>query len=309
MKRVLTFALLLGAPPIDGLARAAPPTAAAIAALPQPSEYVAPAPEMLQATTVRRYAAPDAEQGVAVDATHFYAINNTVIDKYEIASGRLEDRWMSPFHGLIRHLNSCVVRNERLICANSNYNIVPMGSSIEYFDTKTMKHVDSHSLGLTDEGSLTWVEPYQQGWLTAFAQYDGHGGLPFKDHRYASVVTFDTQWRRTGGWLFPDDILQRMAPHAASGGSIGPDGLLYVIGHDLPEMYVLARPAMGPTLIHVATIALEAQGEAFAWAPGRGRTIFTVDHHKGRVLEIQLPLVTVTNVDALPFHPGAHPHP
>jgi len=297
----LAAALLLGSLCVGAAVHAAPPTAEAIAALPQPAEYVAPTPVMLQATTVRRYAAPDAEQGVAADQTHFYAINNTVIDKYEIASGKLINRWMSPLHGLIRHLNSCVERSGRLICANSNYNLVPMGSSIEFFDTKTMQHVDSHSLGLTDEGSLTWVEPYRQGWLSAFAQYDGHGGLPFKDHRYASVVTFDAEWRRTGGWLFPDDILQRMAPHAASGGSVGPDGLLYVIGHDLPEIYVLARPAMGPTLIHVATIAVEAEGEAFTWAPGRGRTIFTVDHHKGRVLEITLPPVPLTDKDALPF--------
>lgn len=264
------------------------------AALPQPAEYVPPAPLQLNGTTLRRFVAPDADQGVAVDQRHFYAIDNSVIAKYEIATGRLAGRWVGPNHGLIRHLNSCIARRGRLICANSNYSLTPMGSSVEIFDAARMEHVDSHSLGLTDEGSLTFVEPYREGWLAGFAHYDENGGVPFKDHRYASVVTYDAQWRRTGGWLMPDSILTRMAPHAASGGAIGPDGLLYVLGHDLPEMYVLAKPAMGPTLIHIATISLEAEGQAFSWMPGKGRRIYAVRRRLGGVMEIELPPVPLS---------------
>ena len=82
-----------------------------------------------------------------------------------------------------------------------------------------------------------------------------------------------------------------MAPDAASGGAIGPDGLLYILGHDRPEMYVLARPSMGPTLIHIATITVEAEGQAFSF--GRGRSIYAIDRRGHRVLAIELPDVTL----------------
>jgi hypothetical protein len=265
-------------------------------------EYVAPPPARLTARTVREYDAPEADQGVAVDRTHFYAVDNTVIGKYEIASGRFVTRWIGPRSGLIRHMNSCRVDGSRLQCANSNYSLTPMGSSIETFDVSSLTHVETHSLGLRDEGSLTWLDRYRGGWLAAFAHYDDNGGVPFKNHSYSNVVTFDAEWRRTGGWLFPESVVARLAPDAASGGAIGPDGFLYILGHDRPEMYVLARPSMGPTMVHVATIDLEVAGQAFAWAPGPGRRVFAIDRRRLLVRAIDLPSVTVTDASALPFH-------
>ena len=135
-----------------------------------------------------------------------------------------------------------------------------MGSSIEVFDPISMDHVSSHRLGLLDEGSLTWFDRYRTGWIAGFSHYDKIGGVPFKDHAFSSVVTFDQQWRRTGGWLLPEITLERMAPYASSGGAIGPDGWLYLLGHDRPELYVVGRPAMGPVLVHISTIATRAKG-------------------------------------------------
>jgi hypothetical protein len=147
------------------------------------------------------------------------------------------------------------------------------------------------------------------------AEHDGLTGLgqgprqqpsarcySFKRHEFSSVVTFDAEWRRTGGWLLPASVLERLAPHATSGGGIGPDGWLYLLGHDRPEMYVAGRPPMGPILIHLATIAIEAEGQAFSWAPGASRTIFTVDRRHGRVREIALPEIVAPPPEiALPF--------
>jgi len=263
-----------------------------------PSEYKAPEILRLSARTIRTYPAPEADQGAAADARHFYAIDNTVIAKYDIASGTRVAGWEGPRNGLIRHMNSCLVDGGRLWCANSNYSLTPMGSSIEIFDTATMRHVDSHGLGMLDEGSLTWFDRHRGGWIAGFAHYDENGGVAFKDHRFSSVVTFDAEWRRTGGWLFPQTVLDRMAPYAASGGAIGPDGWLYLLGHDRPEMYVTARPPMGPTLIHVATIDLEAEGQAFAWAQDGGRSVFTIDRRQGLVRLIQLPAVIPADPDA-----------
>ena len=80
-----------------------------------------------------------------------------------------------------------------------------------------------------------------------------------------------------------------MAPQAASGGAIGPDGLLYLFGHTLPELYVLARPALGAELVHVATIALDAAGQAFAFDPSDLKRIFAIDRPTGTVRIFTLP--------------------
>lgn len=259
-------------------------------------EYVAPPVQRLTAKTVRSYDAPEATQGVAASRRFFYAIDNTILAKYDIASGRFIDRWAGPRRGLVRHMNSCLVETKRVWCANSNYNLTPMGSSVEVFDADTLKPVETHSLGMTDEGSLTWFDRYKGGWIAGFAHYDESGSVGFKNHRFSSVVTYDAEWRRTGGWLFPASALERMAPHAASGGAIGPDGWLYLLGHDRPEMYVVARPAMGPTMIHLATIDLDAEGQAFAWAQDGSRTIFAIDRKNRRVLTIEIPPVDAAGV-------------
>src|SRR5262249_2272609 len=149
------------------------------------------------------YDAPEADQGVAVDGRHFYAIDNTVIAKYARADGAFVSRWTGPRRGLVRHLNSCFAERSRLYCANSNYSLTPMASSVEVFDARAMRHLSSHSLGLTDAGSLTWFDRCGKGWIAGFAHHDGNGGEGFKDHRFSSVVTFDAEWRRTGGWAFP----------------------------------------------------------------------------------------------------------
>jgi hypothetical protein len=259
-----------------------------------PGDRDASAPDVrrLTARTLRVYNVPEAGQGVAADARFFYPVNNTVLAKYEIASGQLVDRWDAPPNGLIRHLNSCLADDGRVWCANSNYPLTPMGSSLEVFDAASLDPVSSHSFGMRDEGSLTWMDRYDGGWLAGFAHYDENGGVKFKDHRFSSAVTFDAEWRRKGGWLFPQSTIDRMAPSAASGGAIGPDGWLYLLGHNRPEMYVVARPSMGPTLIHIATIELEVEGQAFSWAKDGTRTVFTIDRGKSLVRSIEIPAVT-----------------
>jgi hypothetical protein len=243
----------------------------------------------LQARTLHTYAVPEADQGVAVDAAHFYAVDNAVVAKYEIASGRAVARWTDPSRGLVGHMNSCLADGTRLWCANSNFPELPMGSSVEVLDAGSLTHVESHSLGLLDEGSLTWVDRVAGGWIAGFAHYTGNGGVPFKDHTFSGVVAFDAEWRRRGGWLFPLAGVERMAPHAASGGAIGPDGWLYLMGHDRPEMYVMARPTMGPALLHIATIEVEAEGQAFSWAPGGSRTVYAIDRRRHQVRAIEVP--------------------
>lgn len=263
------------------------------------------APPELQtgvAKQVREYNAPEARQGVAVDERYVYAIVNTIIGKYDKQSGELLGRWSSPRGGPIRHINSCYAAQGKLWCANSNFPEVPMGSSVEVIDTASMKHESSHSLGLTDEGSLTFFEPYLDGYIAGFAHYEGTGGAGYKGSRYGAIVTYDGQWRRTGGWLIPESVQTKMAPHGASGGGIGPDGLLYLLGHDRTEMYVLAKPRLGPVLLHLATIEIAAEGQALAWdRTVPGRRLYAISRPNGVIRAFDIPEVHVTHPDARRF--------
>lgn len=244
------------------------------------------------AETLREYSAPDADQGVAVDEHFFYAVDNYVIAKHDRETGKLLMRFDSGKGGPLRHMNSCRMTDADLLeCANSNYSLTPMASSVEWFDPQTMEHVQSHSLGLTDEGSLTFTDRLDDGYLVGFAHYSKKGGEPYKDNSYSALVTYDDKWRRTGGYAIPPSVTTRMAPYAASGGAIGPDGRLYLLGHDLPEMYVLEKPVMGPMLVHVATIELEANGQAFTFDPSGDGAVWTIDRHAGKVRHIKLPKV------------------
>lgn len=246
----------------------------------------------LKAEEIGRYPAVEAGQGAAADAEHVYAIVNTAIGQYRKADGSLVRRWASPRDGLVRHLNSCYAEDGRLYCANSNFPEVPMASSIEVFDTASMTLVASYSLGMLDEGSLTWFERIPGGWMAGFAHYDENGGLPYKNHSYASIMRYDESWRRIGGWMIPDTAISRMQPHAASGGGLGPDGLLYLTGHDRPEMYVMALPSMGPKLVHIATIAIDVEGQAFAWdKSGSERVVYGISRPNREVRGFRLPEV------------------
>ena len=216
-------------------------------------DYQPPLIEQLEATEVGRYHAQEARQGAAADADHIYAIVNFIIGQYDKTSGKLIQRWQGSRGGPIRHLNSCFAENRKLYCANSNFPEVPMASSIEVFDTGTLKHRQSLSLGILDEGSLTWFDRLDDGWLAGFAHYDADGGLSYKDHRF-----------------------------------------LYLTGHDRPEMYVLAAPAMGPKLEHVATIAIDVEGQAFAWDKSEERVVVGISRPNSEVRaftvpEVQLP--------------------
>jgi len=243
----------------------------------------------LKASLERIYTAQEARQGVAADATHFYAIVNTVIGKYRRDTGKLVARWAGPRGGFIRHLNSCAIVRTDLVCAHSNHPEVPHASSVEIWDSATMAHKASISLGNRDEGSLTIVEPMADGWLLGFAHYSDETGVPFKGHDFSQLIAVDAEWRRREAWVIPPPIRARMAPQAASGGAIGPDGLLYLFGHTLPELYVLARPALGAELVHVATIALDAAGQAFAFDPSDPKRIFAIDRPTGTVRIFSLP--------------------
>jgi hypothetical protein len=241
------------------------------------------------ATEVRRMPAPEAHQGVVADRAHVYAIANAEIGKYDRRTGKRIARWQGD-PALFIHMNSCALNRAEIICAASNYPNVPQASSVEWFDTHSMRHVRSHSFG-PGRGSLTWLDWHKGSWWACFANYDAKGGEPGRDHRYTTLVRFDATFRETGAWLFPQDVLDRFAPYSSSGGAWGADDLLYVTGHDRPELYALALPEAGSRLIHKATIAIPTPGQAIAWDGAEPRLLWSIDRRGGEMVASRIPPV------------------
>lgn len=213
---------------------------------------------------MREFAAAEARQGVAVDAAHVYAIDNSTLGKYDKFTGVRVAGWEADEAHPLLHLNSGIVRDGKLICTHSNYGSLPMTSSVEVWDTATMTHVDSHSFGVL-YGSLTWLDWNDGSWWACFAHYEGRGGEPGKGPEHTVVVKMDIAWRPLESWVLPPELIALLTPHSASGGSWGPDGRLYLSGHDRAELYAVELPKAGSVLRHVATVPFPNEGQAIAF--------------------------------------------
>ncbi|ATE66452.1 hypothetical protein [Rhizorhabdus dicambivorans] len=241
------------------------------------------------ATEIERFPAAEAHQGVVADARFVYAISNAAIGKYDRRTHRRVAEWRGDPARFV-HMNSCSLRGRRLVCALSNYPAVPMESSVEWFDLDRMEHLRTHRLGRA-RGSLTWISWHAGSWWACFAHYDGRGGEPGRDHRSTVLVRYDRHFAEQGVFRFPDALLGRFAPYSSSGGAWGRDGLLYVTGHDRPELYALRLPESGDVLEQVATIATPTGGQAIAWDSKGGRTLWSIDRAKAEVVASKVPAV------------------
>ena len=222
-----------------------------------------------------RIPAPEARQGAASDGTFVYAIDNDRIGKYRIATGQRVAGWQGE-RRLFPHMNSCTVDGHELVCAASNYPAVPQTSAIEFFDTRTLRHLRTISLGI-GPGSLTVLDRHGGKWWAVFAQYAGKGGEPGRDHRYTQLVRMDDAFRQEAAWTFPPDILERFAPFSCSGASWSGDGRLYVTGHDRPELYEVRIPQAGSQLELVRTLAIPTPGQAIDWDPRVAGRLWSID--------------------------------
>ena len=238
--------------------------------------------------TVRRYDAPEARQGVAVGPRDLYAVANFRIARYDKRTGARRAAWQGD-KARFPHINSCAVIARDLVCAASNFPAVPQWSAVEIFDPVTLAHRRTISLG-HGVGSLTWVDRREGAWWAMFANYDGRGGEPGRDHRHTLLVRFDDQWRRTESWALPPSVLERIAPMSVSGGGWGSDGRLYLTGHDRPELYALTLPRGGAVLDHADTYAIEAAGQAIDWDEDEPGMLYGIDRAGGRVLAMRVPV-------------------
>ncbi|GAA4287962.1 hypothetical protein [Georgenia daeguensis] len=259
--------ITLAAAAVAASALIAPAVAASSA--PVPATTRGAEPPRLDATVESVFEGTwDADQGIAVDRTYFYAIDNSEITKHERATGEPVLQFAGADGGPVEHLDSGVVVSNKLYAAHSNYPEWPMESSIEVFDTRTMEHVGTHSFGI-DRGSLTWLDHHDGSWWAAFANYnrvmDGMDE-PYGQTYNTQVVKLDDDFQVVQSWTIPKSILDKFELMSNSGGSWGPDGNLYLTGHDLPEAYVMALPEAGSELEWLGTVSLEGiEGQGIAW--------------------------------------------
>ncbi len=238
-------------------------------------------------TEIKRIADTIATQAVAVDKKYYYAIGNHTIAKYNKQDGTKVAEWEGGAKGVIKHLNSGVVIKNKLYCANSNYREFPMASSIEIFDVKTLKPLDSQSFGIY-EGSCTWVTWHQSYWWAMFVHYDNYAPNSGTDVSWSSLVKFDKEWRRIESWILPDALLPKIKPYSISGGVFIDDTTLYCTHHHNEEIYVLKIPAMGFTLEWTNTLPVPIQGQGIALDPKQKGVIWGLHRERKEVIAFKI---------------------
>ena len=222
--------------------------------------------------------APEANQGVGVDERHFYAVDNRTIAKYDKATGKLVGKWEAPGDAPIVHLDSAMVMDGKLYAAHSNYPGWPMTSSVEIFDASTMQRVGSHSFG-TRWGSLTWIDWHDGHWWLTFANYDqaiGPGQTPYGGKANTVVIEMTEAFEPVRSWSLPKEVLDRFGEMSNSGGSWGPDGFLYLSGHDPAEIYKMTLPKTGSVLELFEIVPLNIRGQGIAWDRSQPGVIYGV---------------------------------
>lgn len=306
---VACIAAALAALPLAAAAGDGPPSAAEIArraaaarawfqALP-----VAPPPALardrLVATELGRWFVPEANQGVAVDATHFYGIGNFALVRHRKDTGERVAEWTGLKGGPITHYNGGHIADGRLVLAHSNFPQLPMASSLEVRDPATFALVSSRSLGIR-LGSLTYAERRDGFWWACFANYNDQGTTPGFDQRWTYFGKFDDDWQLLESWLFPPQVVAAWGRSSSSGGSWGDDGLLYVTGHDAPELHVLRLPRHGVTLDYVTTINVPFEGQSWAWdrSAAPRRVIYGISRWTYDVIAAEIPPIPAAGLTA-----------
>lgn len=220
------------------------------------------------AETLAKIDSPSANQGIAVDDKYLYAVDNYRITKHDKETGEALLQWDGVEEGPVIHLDSGVVVDGKLYAAHSNWPYWPMTSSVEVWDTETMEHIATHSFGI-QLGSFTWLDRYAGYWWGTFANYNRiQRGMqePYGYGYNTTMVKMDDTFQILEAWTYPADLLAKFEIMSNSGGSWGPDGYLYITGHDLPEVYVMALPDAGSVLKWVATVSLpDIEGQGIAW--------------------------------------------
>jgi hypothetical protein len=207
-------------------------------------------------------------QGVAVDADFFYAINNTKVVKCDKETGKVVATWEADKKDKVqahfKHLNSATVIDGKLYGAHSRFPFDPDDCSVEIWDVsdKKLKHLKTIKLP-RKYGSLTWIDQHSDGsWWMCFAVY---GKNENKATRLVKYTYQDEQFKELESWTFPKEVLSHWGKFSCSGGTWGPDGLLYTTGHDGALVHVLKIDKANKLSFVRSVKVTDVHGQAIAW--------------------------------------------
>lgn len=196
-------------------------------------------------------ASSNATQAAAADADFVYAVSSTGIAKHARATGER----LAVSTGNAFHLNSAVLMDGKLYAAHSNFPLKPEQGDIRIMDTQTMKLEIFHRFE-KPPGSLTWAVKREGCWWCHFAHYG-------KDNGQSMLVRYDHDWRETGRWGYPQELVKEWGTMSLSGGIWLGDAML-VTGHDKKAIYRLKLPEQGNTLRWVETLPSPFPGQGIA---------------------------------------------
>ncbi len=247
-----------------------------------------------RAELIRAFDVPSARQGVAVDRDYFYVVDKRTISKHDKMTGETVAEWPSESEeNLLKHMDSLMEWNGKLYAAHSNYPDFPMTSSVEIWDAVTLQHVATHSFGI-ERGSFTWLDRHDGFWWGTFANYDkvqSDQTQPYGMTNATQVVKMDDNFRVVESWTLPMNILNRVRPMSNSGGSWGPDGYLYLTGHDHGEIHVVDLPDAGSILHQVAIVKVPVmEGQGIAWDRSTNELqLWGINKQKTQVARLRMP--------------------
>lgn len=226
----------------------------------------------------QQFAIPEARQGIAVDKDHFYAVDNRAIAKYRKNSGELINIWRDS-SGFLSHLNSAAAIDGKLYAAHSNLPHRPSTNTIEIWDTKTMKHIQSKRLKNSGTGYFNWLDFHHGLWWGTMADYSESCTIRKPASgctNNTTLLALDRSWNVLRRWTFPEKLREEFGGMSNSGGSWGPDGMLYLSGHDLPKIYQIKIPDADYELEWVGTHYLEIRGQGIAWDRHQKNVLFGI---------------------------------
>ncbi|RST31934.1 hypothetical protein HMF7854_14625 [Sphingomonas ginkgonis] len=233
---------------------------------------------------LRRVEAAEARQGVVAGERELFAVSDRAIGRYDRSTGRRTGMWRAPPGSGISHVNSCILRARLLVCAVSNYPALPQRSHLLWIDADTLILRSARSLD--GPGSLTFADWHADSWWVGYANYDGRGGMPGRDHRATLILRLSPDFVERQRFTLPATLLARIAPRSVSGGAWRGDWLL-LTGHDRHEGFAVRLSPDGQRLVHVATVPLPTPGQAIAWDPGGH--LWSIDRPRHALVESLAP--------------------
>ena len=238
-----------------------------------------------KSTELSRSKSDNAKQAVTASKRFVFVINNNTIEKRnKVTWEKVAEKNFPKLH----HLNSSVIINNKIYCAHSNYPEIPMHSSIEIFDTKTLSHIESHSFGI-ENGSCTWIDKVGKYYYVFFAHYANANKMQKnRDVSWSQLVKYDENWSRVAGWVLPRELLERVSPYSISGGIFLNKHQILATHHHHKEFYLLSIPKMNSELILEKIIPTTIRGQGISYDNKNHNIIWGINKKTQEVIKVKL---------------------